>query len=71
MRRARLAAQMSLTALAMCHYYARSPERNPEGPARGSGRVIRGSSTRVAFRKAGHLSDTPADVSFRCVKTAP
>jgi formylglycine-generating enzyme required for sulfatase activity len=56
-------------------YYARSPERDPRGPSRGTLKVMRGGcwmsgadSLRVSCRKAELPSTWAPNVGFRCVR---
>ncbi|PKP30741.1 MAG: hypothetical protein CVU00_13425 [Bacteroidetes bacterium HGW-Bacteroidetes-17] len=57
------------------YYYAASPQNNPQGPASGSNRVIRGGSffvnsdySRVYHRHRGYLNESSSDLGFRIVK---
>jgi formylglycine-generating enzyme len=52
-------------------YYARSPDRNPQGPDRGASRVIRGTFERVTYRRESAPSNTLPNVGFRCAETTP
>ncbi|MBN2386387.1 MAG: SUMF1/EgtB/PvdO family nonheme iron enzyme [Anaerolineales bacterium] len=54
-------------------YYVRSPERNPQGPPDGSGRVLRGGSwggdggnLRAALRYGGDPASANLNIGFRC-----
>jgi len=56
-------------------YYARSPDRNPQGPDSGSARVLRGGSwygsgwfVRTADRSSGHTANILNYVGFRCAQ---
>ncbi len=62
--------------------YARSPERNPRGPAEGNERVLRGgawNASAESCRSSYRLSDPSIDdtclandsIGFRCVRNAP
>lgn len=57
-------------------YYEQSPNRNPNGPERGEGKVLRGGSwlhdpkyLRSAYREPNTPSLRVANYGFRCVKT--
>ncbi|MBU1012460.1 MAG: formylglycine-generating enzyme family protein [Bacteroidetes bacterium] len=57
------------------YYYADSPQNNPQGPASGSNRVIRGGSffvnsdySRVYHRHRGYLNESSSDLGFRIIK---
>jgi serine/threonine-protein kinase len=57
------------------YYYAKSPPKNPQGPASGSSRVRRGGAwnrnefvARASFRNAGKPDDRFSFVGFRCAK---
>ncbi len=57
------------------YYYAASPSNNPQGPASGSNRVVRGGSwfvnadySKVAHRHRSNLDATSSDLGFRIVK---
>ena len=59
-------------------YYSKSPKQNPEGPASGSSRVLRGGSwdssagsCRVANRDGGDPDFSDYDVGFRVVQDSP
>ncbi len=60
------------------NYYANAPDRNPKGPASGSGRVWRGGSWygggtanfRAAARNNGRPVDRDFRISFRCAKAS-
>ena len=59
-------------------YYASSPQRDPQGPDSGSGRVLRSGSwdngewdVRAADRHANDPNDRHSSVGFRCVSLAP
>jgi eukaryotic-like serine/threonine-protein kinase len=59
-------------------YYSESPQNNPQGPATGKDKVLRGSSwgyTTYYLRSAGRQNDTPAnardDVGIRCSRSLP
>ncbi len=56
------------------YYYAESPSNNPQGPASGSNRVVRGGSwfvnadySKVAHRHRSNLDATSSDLGFRIV----
>ena len=57
-------------------YYRSAPERNPKGPASGSGRVVRGgswfNSISTVFRAANRIGSRPDSrlslMGFRCAK---
>jgi len=60
------------------NYYAVSPARNPTGPERGHGRVLRGGSwrsdvngVRTALRGGIHPDNRFDDVGFRCLLPSP
>ena len=55
-------------------YYATSPERNPQGPATGETRVLRGGSwdvrqdlVRAAIRNSYDPTGRRSNIGFRCV----
>lgn len=60
-------------------YYARSPERNPTGPASGTDKIYRGGSwresnpamVRVTFRGHTEPENFWVALGFRCAKSAP
>lgn len=56
-------------------YYKKSPKKNPQGPASGTMKVIRGgswasnaNSIRAGARSFAHPENLPSGVGFRCVK---
>jgi len=57
------------------YYYTDSPQNNPQGPANGSNKVVRGGSyfvnsdySRVYHRHRGYLDASSSDLGFRIVK---
>jgi iron(II)-dependent oxidoreductase len=59
-------------------YYQNSPERNPQGPASGQYKVLRGGAWHnipIALRSAKRLASTPViradSLGFRCARGAP